>query len=71
MNNELPIIALNDGRKFIIPGLTSYKNLRVVRTTECSAVIAGERKLKINDKEVWSTIPSGYTISPYTMVVPV
>jgi len=68
---ETPLIALHDGTKFIIQGLSSYKNLRLIRCTDCSAVIGGERKLKINDKETWSTIPAGYTISPFTMVVPV
>jgi len=72
MEKEIPLGWLNYGQRFVIPGLNnSYKNLRLIRNTDCSAVIGGERKLKINDKEVWSTIPQGYTISPYTMVVPV
>lgn len=71
METQIPLVALNDGRKFNIPGLTSYRNLRLVRSNDCSAVISGDRKLKINDKEVWSAIPSGYTISPYTVVEPV
>ena len=69
---EVPLGWLNYGDRFSIPGLNnSYRNLRLIRNTDCSAVIGGERKLKINDKETWSTIPQGYTISPYTMVVPV
>ena len=69
---EIPLSWLNYGQRFVIPGLNnSYKNLRLIRNTDCSAVIGGDRKLKINDKEVWSAIPQGYTISPYTMVVPV
>jgi hypothetical protein len=72
MDKEIPLGWLNYGQRFVIPGLNnSYKNLRLIRNTDCSAVIGGERKLKINDKEVWSAIPPGYTISPYTMVVPV
>jgi len=67
---EVPLNYLNYGQKFNIPGLKSYRNLRLVRHTDCSAVISGDRMLKINDKEVWSQIPSGYTISPFTMVVP-
>jgi len=71
MDKEIPLGWLNYGQRFVIPGLNnSYKNLRLIRNTDCSAVIGGERKLKINDKEVWSAIPPGYTISPYTMVVP-
>lgn len=70
-NKEMPLNWLNYGQKFIISGLKSYRNTRLVRCTDCSAVIAGERMLKINDKEVWSQIPSGYTISPFTMVIPV
>jgi len=69
MEHTIPLIALNYGRKFTIPGLTSYRNLRLIRCTDCSAVIGGERKLKVNDKEVWSQIPPGYTISPLTMVI--
>jgi len=68
-NKEIPLIALRNGTKFIISGLTSYRNLKLVRSTDCSAVISGDRRLKINDKEVWSAIPMGYAISPYTMVV--
>ena len=72
MDKEIPLGWLNYGQRFVIPGLNnSYKNLRLIRNTDCSAVIGGERKLRINDKEVWSAIPQGYTISPYTMVVPV
>jgi len=70
-NKEVPLNWLNYGQKFAVLGLKSYKNTKLVRCNDCSAVIAGERMLKINDKEVWSQIPSGYTISPYTMVVPV
>lgn len=68
---EVPLCWLNYGQKFIIAGLKSYRNLKLVRNTDCSAVISGDRMLKINDKEVWSQIPSGYTISPLTMVVPI
>lgn len=72
MEKEIPLGWLNYGQRFVIPGLNnSYKNLRLIRNTDCSAVIGGERKLRINDKEIWSAIPQGYTISPYTMVVPV
>lgn len=67
---EVPLNYLNYGQKFSIPGLKSYRNLRLVRCTDCSAVIAGDRLLKVNDKEVWSQIPSGYTISPFTIVSP-
>ena len=71
MEKEIPLGWLIYGQRFVIPGLNnSYKNLRLIRNTDCSAVIGGDRKLKINDKEVWSAIPPGYTISPYTMVVP-
>ena len=70
-NTEVPLNWLNYGQKFTISGLKSYKNTKLVRCNDCSAVISGERMLKINEKEVWSQIPSGYTISPYTMVVPV
>jgi DNA-directed RNA polymerase subunit RPC12/RpoP len=70
-NKEVPLNCLNYGQKFVISGLKSFKNTRLVRCTDCSAVIAGERLLKINDKEIWTQIPSGYTISPFTMVVPV
>jgi len=66
---ETLLCELNPGQKFKIPGLdNTYRNLRLVRDNTCSAVIAGERKLKINDKEMWSQIPSGYTISPQTVV---
>jgi hypothetical protein len=69
---EMPLGWLNYGCQFVIPGLHNlYRNLRLVRNTDCSAVVSGDRKLKINDKEVWIAIPPGYTISPYTMVVPV
>jgi len=72
MEKEIPLGWLNYGQRFTIPGLNnSYRNLRLIRNTDCSAVIGGDRKLKINDKEGWSAIPQGYTISPYTMVVPV
>lgn len=70
-NKEVPLNWLNYGQKFVISGLKSYRNTRLVRHTDCSAVIAGERMIKVNDKEVWSQIPPGYTISPYTMVVPI
>jgi len=70
-NKEVPLNWLNYGQKFVISGLMSYRNTRLVRCNDCSAVIGGDRMLKINDKEVWSQIPSGYTISPYTMVVPI
>lgn len=68
---EVPLNWLNYGKKFNISGLKSYRNTRLVRCTDCSAVIAGERMLRVNDKEVWAQIPPGYTISPFTMVVPV
>jgi len=71
METQIPLIALNDGRKFSIPGLSNYRNLRLIRSNDCSAVISGDRKLKINDKDVWSVIPSGYAISPYTVVEPI
>jgi len=48
-----------------------YRDLRLVRNTDCSAVVSGDRKLRVNDKEIWAAIPAGYTISPYTMVVPI
>jgi len=68
---EIPLGWLNYGQKFIINGLSSYKNTRLVRSNDCSAVIAGERMIRVNDKEIWAQIPIGYTISPYTMVVPI
>lgn len=68
---EIPLGWLNYGQKFVINGLVSYRNTRLVRSNDCSAVIAGERMLRINDKEVWAQIPQGYTISPYTMVLPI
>jgi len=70
-NKEIPLGWLNYGQKFVINGLKSFRNTRLVRCTDCSAVIGGERMLKINDKEVWAQIPAGYTISPYTMVTPI
>ena len=71
-NKEVPLNFLDYGQKFKIPGLDNiYKNLRLIRCTNCSAVIGGDRKLKVNDKDVWSQIPQGYTVSPYTMVVPI
>jgi len=69
-HTETELYNLNYGQRFTIKGLNSYRNLRLVRATDCSAVIGGERKLKINDKETWAQIPAGYTISPLTMVVP-
>ena len=69
---QMPLGWLNYGCQFTIPGLNNlFRNLRLVRNTDCSAVVSGDRKLKINDKEVWAAIPPGSTISPYTMVVPV
>jgi len=70
-NKEIPLGWLNYGQKFVINGLKSFRNTRLVRCTDCSAVIGGERMLKINEKEVWAQIPAGYTISPYTMVTPI
>ena len=70
-NKEIPLNWLNYGQRFNIPGLKSYRNTRLVRCTDCSAVIAGDRMLKVNNKEVWAQIPPGYTISPYTMVTPI
>lgn len=70
-NKEVPLNYLNYGQRFTINGLSNYKNLRLIRCTDCSAVIGGDRKLKVNDKEIWSQIPPGYTISPFTMVEPV
>ena len=68
---EIPLCWLNYGQRFSIPGLNnSYRNLRLIRNTDCSAVIGGERKLKVNDKDVWAAIPQGYTIAPMTMVLP-
>lgn len=71
MEKEVPLNYLNYGQKFTINGLSLFRNLRLIRCTDCSAVIGGDRKLKVNDKEIWSQIPPGYTISPFTMVVPV
>lgn len=68
MNTEQRLGWLNDGTRFKIPGLNSYRNLRLVRSTDCSAVIAGERQLEVSGKKIWSQIPSGYTISPDTVV---
>lgn len=70
-NKEIPLGWLNYGQKFVINGLKSFRNTRLVRCTDCSAVIGGERMLKINEKEMWAQIPAGYTISPYTMVTPI
>lgn len=69
-SKEIPLSWLNYGQKFIISGLKTYRNTRLVRSTDCSAVIAGDRMIRVNDKEVWTQIPPGFTISPYTMVVP-
>jgi len=69
-SKETQLYNLNYDQRFSINGLVSYRNLRLIRNTDCSAVIGGERKLKINDKEVWAQIPPGYTISPFTMVIP-
>lgn len=69
-HKEVPLNYLDYGQRFTISGLSSYRNLKLVRCTDCSAVIGGERKLKINEKEIWSQIPAGYTISPFTMVIP-
>lgn len=72
MEKEIPLGWLNYGQRFVIPGLNnSYRNLRLIRNTDCSAVVSGDRKLRVNDKEIWAAIPAGYTISPYTMVVPI
>jgi len=68
---EIPLGWLNYGQKFIISGLSSYKNTKLVRSNDCSAVISGDRMIRVNDKEVWTQIPQGYTISPYTMVIPI
>jgi len=68
MNKEQRLGWLNNGVRFRIPGLSSYRNLRLVRSTDCSAVIAGERQLEVSGKKIWSQIPSGYTISPDTVV---
>lgn len=69
MQKEIQLIDLYKGQKFTIPGLEkSYRNLRLVRVNDVSAVISGERKTKVNDKEVWMNIPITYTISPYTVV---
>jgi len=66
---ETLLIELNRGERFKIPGLdNSYKNLKLVRVNNVSAVVSGERKLKVNDKEVWANIPTSYTISPFTVV---
>lgn len=63
------IIELYHGTKFKIPGLeNSYRNLKLIRVTDCSAAISGERKIKVNDKEIWAQIPISYTISPYTVI---
>jgi predicted ATP-dependent serine protease len=69
---ETQLINLYRGQQFKIPGLDNcYKNLKLVRVNKVSAVISGERKLKVNDKDVWVTIPGSYTISPYTVVEPI
>jgi len=62
------LIELYNNQRFSIPGLTSYRNLKLVRSNDCSAVISGDRKLRVNDKEIWAQIPSGYTISAFTVV---
>jgi len=63
------LIELYRGTKFKIPGLeNSYRNLKLIRVTDCSAAISGERKIKVNDKEIWAQIPISYTISPYTVI---
>jgi hypothetical protein len=69
MNNVEHCLGwLNNGTRFKIPGLNCYRNLRLVRSTDCSAVIAGERQIEVSGKKIWSQIPSGYTISPNTVV---
>lgn len=66
---ETQLIYLYKGQQFKIPGLdNSYRNLKLVRVNKVSAVVSGERKIKVNDKDVWATIPVSYTISPYTVV---
>lgn len=70
MQTETQLGWLNHGVHFKIPGLNSYRNLRLVRSNDCSAVIAGERQLEVSGKKIWSQIPSGFTISPYTVVDP-
>lgn len=68
---EMQLNNLNRGQKFKISGLdNTYRNLKLVRDNDCSAVIAGERCLTVNGSKVWSQIPAGYTISPYTVVEP-
>lgn len=68
MDKEIQLGWLNYGACFKIPGLNSYRNLRLIRSNDCSAVIAGERQLEVSGKKIWSQIPSGFTISPYTVV---
>jgi len=62
------LIELRNNQQFTIPGLTMFRNLRLVRSNDCSAVISGDRKLRVNDKEIWTQIPSGYTVSALTVV---
>lgn len=63
------LCCLNNGQAFKIPGLENvYRNLRLVRDNDCSAVIAGDRRLDVNGSKIWAQIPTGYTISPYTVV---
>lgn len=62
------LIELRNNQQFTIPGLTMFRNLRLVRSNDCSAVISGDRKLRVNDKEIWTQIPSGYTVSAFTVV---
>lgn len=69
MSQTRLLIELHDRTKFKIPGLeNSYRNLQLIRVTDCSAAVSGERKVKVNDKDVWLQIPLSYTISPYTVV---
>jgi hypothetical protein len=62
------LIELRNNQQFTIPGLAMFRNLRLVRSNDCSAVISGDRKLRVNDKEIWTQIPSGYTVSAFTVV---
>lgn len=67
--NTAMLIDLNYGQKFRIPGLdNSYRNLSLKRNNDCSAQISGQRCMEISGSKKWLDIPSGFTISPYTVV---
>lgn len=68
-SRTMQLCYLDYGQSFKIPNSeNSFKNLKLVRCNDCSAVVAGDRRIEINGKKIWAQIPAGFTISPYTVV---